>query len=123
MLIIKQSKIFILYALIVWFISQITLHILLYISSTFLATLISQILYICMGYSIYSKKVFTLKKYNNRIALKFAIMSILLWTMNWKGISILLYFGFEKYLAAIFLIPFLASSSFLIQKYYVFKTN
>ena len=108
-------------AFLVWVITQISLQILLTFNSVSVATLSSQIIYLVLGFRFYGKNVFNIKKLSFKLAYKFFLMSIFLWLFNNFGINLLLNFTENKNISAIFMIPFLALTSFLIQKNYIFK--
>ena len=116
----KQQKFFLFNALFVWGLSQLVLQLLLWLSKVSIATLTSQIIYIILGFQLYGKNVFNMKKYSNYFLLKFIIMSSFLWAINFCGINLLDSFFYNKNIAAITMIPILAVISFLLQKYYVF---
>lgn len=120
-LLFRQGKLYLVFALIAWSISNLSLHILLMFTSIFKATLISHLIYICLAYFLYSKNVFSLRRYTYLIAIKFFLLNSLLWVVNLKGISLLNYLGINKNVSAFSLIPILTVSSFLIQKFFIFK--
>tara|TARA_Y100001978_G_C23493751_1_gene337599 strand:+ start:183 stop:575 length:393 start_codon:yes stop_codon:yes gene_type:complete len=112
---------FALYAFLVWSITQISLQVLLIFCAISLSTLLSQLIYLILGYKFYSQKVFQNKKNSYEKLLKFLVMSIFLWFVNTKGIHLLDMYIHNKNISAVFMIPILAFLSFQIQKYLVFK--
>ncbi len=88
--------------------------------STGLATLLSQLINVGLGYMIYGTKVFRVKRLDQRSALAYGGLSLLLWWGNWAGISFLVQLGWSRPLAAVVLIPLLAACSYLTQKLLVF---
>ena len=117
----NQEKKFIINAIAVWGLSQIVLHVLLIIFNVFVATFASQIIYTIIGYVFYGKNVFNIRKHNNSLLLKFLIVAIFLLIVNYNGINLLNLIINNKNISAIIMIPILASFSFLLQKYFVFK--
>ena len=117
----SKRKRFLLTAFFVWGITQITLQIFILYLPTILATSFSQIIYIVLGFHLYSSKVFKIKKRNNNHIQRFLLMSLILWLINFYGINFFNIFIINKNICASLMIPFLAISSFSIQKYFIFK--
>ena len=88
---------------------------------TYQATMFSQIINIIIGYFIYGKKVFKVKRFSKRSGFKYLFLAIFLWLINSKSITYLFELGINKNLAAIFIIPVLVTLSFIGQKYFVFQ--
>ncbi len=116
-----KKKRFLLTAFFVWGISQITLQIFILYFPTILATSFSQIIYIVLGFHLYSSKVFKIKKRNNYHIQRFLMMSLILWFINFYGINFLNILIVNKNICATLMIPILAISSFSMQKYLIFK--
>ena len=116
-----QKRLFLIFGIINFLITNIFLQIALLIIPTFFATVLSQILNIFIGYYLYGKKVFKLNNLNNFILKKYLLLALLLWSLNFGFIQTFFYFGVNKNLTAISVIPILVFISFLTQKYYVFK--
>ena len=108
-------------ALYVWSLGQIILHIFLLFLSIPISVFLCNIASLPIRYYFYGKNVFGLDKSNFKTFLKFIFSSILLWILSTLSISFVFTFGFNKNISAIITIPFLASFSYIIQKYYVFK--
>tara|TARA_B100000401_G_C52794946_1_gene715394 strand:+ start:696 stop:1064 length:369 start_codon:yes stop_codon:yes gene_type:complete len=117
----SQEIRFIKNALYVWTIGQIILHFSLFFLSISLSVFISAITSIPLRYYFYGKNVFGLNKPSFGTAKKFLILSILIWILNTVGTKYVHSFGLNKNISAIIMIPFIASISFFMQKYYVFK--
>ena len=117
----NQEKKFIINAISVWGISQITLHLLLLLGNVSIATLTSSLLYVLLGFKFYGRNVFNVKKYNNFSFIKFLIMTFILWIVNFYGINFLNLILNNKNISAIIMIPILAIISFTSQKYFVFN--
>ena len=121
-----QKRLFISYGLINTIITNLFLQLTLSFSfiSTSFATLFSQIINMIIGYIIYSRYVFKNNNLSEKIfIIRYLILSLSIWLINFCSINILKVFGIERNIGALILIPFLAITSFLAQKYYVFKNH
>jgi len=112
---------FIFYGIINVAITNIALQILLFIYIPIKATLISQTLNFFIGYYFYGSKVFLNKNWKLKQLLKYLILVILLWNLNWLFIELFHSYGLSKNLASIAIIPLLTLLSYLSQKYIVFR--
>ena len=102
-------------------ITNIILQILLLISSISIATFISQFTNITIGYFLYSKFVFLVKNKNFKNFLKYFMIAMINWQLNYLSINFFYnQLSFNKNIAAVLMIPILTLISFLLQKYYVF---
>ena len=117
----NQKIKFIKNALFVWTIEQIILHLSLLILSIPISVLISNFIYVPLRYYFYGKNVFGKKRSSSNSIYKFLFSSVLLWTLNTSGTSFIHLFGLNKNISALIMIPFVASISFITQKYFVFK--
>ena len=116
-----QKRLFLIFGIINFLITNIFLQIALLIIPTFLATVLSQIINFLIGYYLYGKKVFKIKNLNNYLFKKFLLLALFLWLLNFGFIQTFFYYGYNKNMTAILIIPILVCISFLTQKYYVFK--
>lgn len=116
-----QKRLFLIFGIINFLITNIFLQIALLIIPTFLATVLSQIINFLIGYYLYGKKVFKIKNLNNYVFKKFLLLALFLWLLNFGFIQTFFYYGYNKNMTAILIIPILVCISFLTQKYYVFK--
>ena len=121
MIIDHQKKNFVKTAIFVWSLNQIILHITLLFLPIPISVFISDFFAVPLRYYFYGKNVFNLKNPDFNTALKFIVFSFSIWFLNTLGTSIIHHFGINKNISAVFMIPFLASISFLLQKNYVFK--
>ena len=87
---------------------------------TGLATFLSQLLNVGLGFVLYGKRVFRVERLQKRSAFAYALMALGLWWFNWAGISLLAGWDFSRNLAALLLIPVLAAFSYTVQKLVVF---
>ena len=117
----NEKRLFLLYGIINFFITNCVLHISLLILPTLISTSLSQFVNIFLGYYLYGKKVFKFKKLGNIVFRKYVLLALILWILNYSFIQILFQSGVNKNLTAIMIIPFLVAISYLTQKNYVFK--
>ena len=103
------------------FLSNIILQILLLNVSSVKATFVSQMVNFFLGYYLYGKRVFRVKKLKIRIFLKYFILVMFLWNTNWKLIEYFHSFGISKNIGSLVIVPFLALISYFTQKYIIFK--
>ena len=102
--------------------TNLVLQGLLLVLGTGLATFLSQLLNVGLGFVLYGKRVFRVDRLQKRSALSYAVMALLLWWCNWAGIDLLLAaFGLTRNLAALLLIPVLAAVSYAVQKLVIFR--
>ena len=94
---------------------------LLLVMGTGLATFLSQLLNVGLGFVLYGKRVFRVERLQKRSALSYALMALCLWWCNWAGIDWLAGLGFTRNLAAVILIPVLAALSYAVQKLVIFR--
>jgi len=102
-------------------ITNLLLQLLLLVLHTGLATLLSQLLNVGLGFVLYGKKVFRVERLQKRAALRYGLLAVLLWWANWAGISGLAGWGLQRNLAALAMIPLLAAVSYSAQKWVVFR--
>ena len=101
--------------------TNVVLQGLLLVMGTGLATFLSQLLNVGLGFVLYGKRVFRVERLQKRSALSYAVMALCLWWCNWVGISVLARWGLSRNLAALLLIPLLAALSYTVQKLVVFR--
>ena len=116
-----EKRLFLYYGIFNFLITNITLQVLLFIIPIIFATILSQLVNLIIGFYIYGKKVFKFNRLNNFVFKKYFLLSLILWSLNFGLIKTFFYYGLNKNLAAIFIIPFLVLVSFLSQKYFVFR--
>lgn len=86
------------------------------------ATFLSQFFNMLFGYLIYSKFIFKIRNIGKTIFIfKYFIMMISIWILNSFLINIGFNIGFSRNFAALFCIPLLALTSYILQKLWVFK--
>ena len=101
--------------------TNVVLQGLLLVVGTGLATFLSQLLNVGLGFVLYGKRVFQVERLQKRSALSYAVMALCLWWCNWAGISVLAGWGISRNMAALLLIPVLAALSYTVQKLVVFR--
>jgi hypothetical protein len=88
--------------------------------ATGLATFLSQLLNVGLGYVLYGTRVFRVASLGRRSALAYGVLAVVLWWCNWGGIQGLAVLGWPRGWAALALVPLLAALSYLAQKTVVF---
>jgi len=117
----KTKRLFLIFGIINFLITNIILQISLLFSPTLFATVLSQLVNFLIGYYLYGKKVFNVSRLNSFIFKKYFMLSLILWLLNFGFIELFFYYGMNKNLSAIIIIPFLVSFSYLSQKYLIFR--
>jgi putative flippase GtrA len=101
--------------------TNLLLQALLLVMSTGVATLLSQLVNVGLGFVFYGRWVFRVERLQKRAALRYALLALCLWWANWLGISWLAELGWSRNLAALLLVPLLAGVSYASQKFVVFR--
>tara|TARA_Y100000991_G_C21934666_1_gene332414 strand:- start:209 stop:613 length:405 start_codon:yes stop_codon:yes gene_type:complete len=101
--------------------TNLILQLLLLFTPTIFATLMSQIFNFNFGYYFYGKKVFGIKSLKNIYFLKYILLNVIIWNLNWIVINNINSYNISKNIASLILIPFLALISFVFQKRFVFS--
>ena len=117
----KQKKLFIVFGFLNFLITNAVLQISLLFTPILFSTILSQIINVLIGYYMYGKKVFKLNKLTNRVFRKYFILAFILWILNFYIIRSFFYFGVNKNLTALLVIPLLVAISYSFQKRFVFK--
>ena len=118
---ITEKRRFLIFGVLNFMVTNLSLQIMLLYFETYLATLISQFININIGFFIYGKKVFKVKKFTFRSGFNYLLLAIFVWIVNYSCINYLFIIGFNKNIAAIIIIPLLVIISFCGQKYFVFR--
>ena len=117
----SKEKLFLVYGIINFLITNSILQISLLIMPTLFATVLSQSTNLIIGFYIYGKKVFKLNRLNKQFFKKYLFLALILWLLNFSVIELFFYFGINKNLSAVIIIPPLVILSYFSQKNYVFK--
>ena len=108
---------FIIYGSLITFLSNSILLLMLFILPLSISTFISQILHAYLGYLANKYGVF--KRKGKPISYIFIVLAS--WLIQWIFIKSITSFGVSSSLAVLIAIPFLATFSFINQKYFVFR--
>ena len=115
-----RKRLFLLYGIANFLITNSVLHLLLLVIPIFLATIASQITNLIIGFYLYGKKVFKMKNLTYLEFSKYILLASFNWTLNYVSIRFMYENGINKNLAAIFTIPFLVLISYSFQRKYIF---
>ena len=115
-----RKRLFLLYGITNFLITNSVLHLLLLVIPISLATIASQITNLIIGFYLYGKKVFKMKNLTYQEFSKYILLASFNWTLNYVSIRFMYENGINKNLAAIFTIPFLVLISYSFQKRYIF---
>ena len=118
-----KKRRFLVYGSINVIITNLVLQALLLVTSTSVATFLSQFINVTIGFLFYGKLVFKVNKLQRTSAFLYAILATLIWLVNWSGISLLIDIGLSPNLSAILLVPILAAFSYIIQRFLIFKNH
>ena len=116
-----EKRLFLTFGILNFLITNLVLQISLFLIPTLFATVLSQTVNILIGYFLYGKKVFKLKELNKFVFRKYLLLALILWMLNFFLIQSLFYFGVNKNITAIYVIPLLVGISYLSQRNFVFK--
>ena len=116
----KQKKLFIFFGFFNFLITNAVLQISLLFTPILFSTILSQMINLLIGYYLYGKKVFKLNKLNNLVFSKYFLIALILWFLNFTIIRSFFYFGVNKNITALFVIPILVMISYSFQKRFVF---
>ena len=115
-----RKRLFLFYGIANFLITNSVLHLLLLVIPIFLATIVSQITNLIIGFYFYGKKVFKMKNLTYQEFRKYILLATFNWTLNYVSIRFMYENGIDKNLAAIFTIPFLVLISYFSQRRYIF---
>ena len=115
-----RKRLFLFYGIANFLITNSVLHILLLVIPIFLATIVSQLTNLVIGFYLYGKKVFKMNNLTFKELSKYILLSSFIWILNYTSIKFMYDNGINKNLAAIFNIPFLVLISYFFQRKYVF---
>ena len=116
-----EKRLFLSFGIFNFLITNFVLQVLLLLIPTILATVISQLVNLILGYYLYGEKVFKITRLSRFIFFKYLFLAFVLWILNFGLIQFFFYDGFNKNITAIFIIPLLVLISYLSQKYFVFR--
>ena len=116
-----EKRLFLIFGILNFLITNIVLQILLLLIPTIFATVFSQIVNLLIGYFLYGKKVFKFNRLTRFVFRKYLFLASILWILNFSLIETFFYIGVNKNLTAICIIPILVVISYLSQRNLVFK--
>ncbi len=117
----KTESKFLLLGFLNFLVTNIVLQIMLIFYAIPLATFVSQVVNLIIGYVLYGKFVFGVKRSNYSFFVKYLFLAFLSWQINSLSIIILFNkFFISKKISALIMIPVVTIFSFSVQKYYVF---
>ncbi len=99
------------------------LLLLLHLVTIGLATFLSQLLNVVLGYWLYGTRVFRVKRFAWRSAGAYGGLALTIWLLNWLGIRLLAGAGLPRTWSAVAMIPLLAALSYGVQKTLVFRPD
>ena len=117
----KQKKLFVVFGFFNFLITNAALQISLLFIPILFSTILSQTINLLIGFYFYGKKVFKLNKLTNHVFRKYFVLACILWFLNFSIIGSFFYFGVNKNITALFVIPLLVAISYFLQKRFVFK--
>ena len=115
-----RKRLFLFYGTANFLVTNSVLHLLLLVIPIYLATIVSQISNLIIGFYLYGKKVFKMNNLTYKELRKYLLLASFNWILNYVSIRIMYENGIHKNLAAILNIPFLVLISYFFQKKYVF---
>ena len=115
-----RKRLFLFYGIANFLVSNSILHFLLLLIPIYLATIISQITNLIIGFYLYGKKVFKMKNLTYKELSKYSLLASFSWILNYVSIRFMYENGIHKNLAAMLTIPFLVFISYSFQKKYIF---
>ena len=118
-----RKRLFLFYGIANFLITNSVLHLLLLVIPISLATIISQITNLAIGFYLYGKKVFKMNNLTYKELRKYILLASFIWILNYASIRFMYEIGINKNLAAIFTIPFLVLISYVFQKKYIFVSS
>ena len=117
----KQKKLFVFFGFFNFLITNAVLQISLLFLPIYFSTILSQLINFLIGYYLYGKKVFKVNKLTNLAFRKYFVLAFIIWILNFALIRSFYYFGVNKNISALLVIPLLVLISYFFQKRYVFK--
>ena len=114
------KRLFLFYGVANFLVTNSVLHLLLLVIPIYLATIVSQICNLIIGFYLYGKKVFRMNNLTYKELSKYILLALFIWILNYVSIRIMYEYGIHKNLAAILNIPLLVLISYFFQKRYIF---
>ena len=115
-----RKRLFLIYGIANFLITNSVLQLLLLVIPIYLATIVSQITNLVIGFYLYGKKVFNMKYLTYKEFCKYILLASFNWVLNYVSIRLMYENGIQKNIAAILAIPFLVLISYFFQKKFIF---
>ena len=115
-----RKRLFLFYGFVNFLVTNSVLHLLLLVIPIFLATIVSQIMNLVIGFYLYGKKVFKMNNLTYKELNRYIFLASFIWILNYISIRFMYENGINKNLAAILTLPFLVLISYFFQKKYIF---
>ena len=84
-----RKKLFLFYGITNFLITNSVLHLLLLVIPIFLATILSQITNLIIGFYLFGKKVFNMNNLTYKEFYKYILLSLFNWSLNYLSISLM----------------------------------
>ena len=115
-----RKRLFLFYGIANFLITNSVLHLLLLVTPILVATIVSQLINLIIGFYLYGKRVFKMDILTYREFRKYLFLVSFNWILNYLSITFMYENGINKNLAAIYTLPFLVLISYFFQKKYIF---
>ncbi len=115
-----KKRSFLFFGVINFLITNIVLHLALFLFPILISTLLSQATNFLLGFYLYGKKVFKINRLNTRLFKNYLFLSLSIYFINSTFISLLASVKVNKNLAALYILPFLVIFSYYMQNKFVF---
>lgn len=116
-----KKRLFLFLGIINFLITNIFLHIALLFFPILFSTIFSQTINFLLGFYLYGKKVFKIKKLTRRNLRNYLFLALSILNINFFSILFLSSIGINKNLAAIYVVPFLVIISYFVQNNLIFS--
>ena len=115
-----KKRSFLFFGVINFLITNIVLHLALFLFPILISTLLSQATNFLLGFYLYGKKVFKINRLNTRLFKNYLFLSLSIYFINSTFISLLASVKVNKNLAALYILPLLVIFSYYMQNKFVF---
>ena len=115
-----KKRSFIIYGILNFLITNFILHLSLFFLPIISSTALSSLINILIGFYLYGKKVFRVKKFSKKLFHKYLLLSFFSWGTSFLFIKIMSERGLQKNIAAILIIPILSIISYVTLNKFIF---
>tara|TARA_A100001388_G_scaffold102560_1_gene74756 strand:- start:1529 stop:1945 length:417 start_codon:yes stop_codon:yes gene_type:complete len=116
-----KKRLFLFLGIINFLITNFFLHMALLFFPILFSTILSQTINFLLGFYLYGKKVFKIKKLTRRNLRNYLFLALSILNINFFSILLLSSIGINKNLAAIYVVPFLVIISYFVQNNLIFS--